>query len=68
MNKLTEDDIVYERGDHWALRVLKGFWVLRAGLTHSTRCAVIGYIGEEGLRRAIAEVDRREGVDPPPGG
>lgn len=62
----TEADIAHENGDHWVLRVRSGraagtFEVYRAGATHSTRCAIIGYRGDEGLRRAIAECDRRAG-------
>ena len=53
-------DVVYENGKHWVLRVTGGFEVYKINSTHSTRCAVIGWKGEEGLSRAIAEADRRQ--------
>ena len=56
---IRERDIAFERGDYWVLRVRTGFEVYRIGVTHSTRCAVIGFKGAEGMRRAIAEIDRR---------
>jgi hypothetical protein len=56
----AETQIAYEKADYWVLHLgLKGFEVYRNGITHSTRCAVIGYQGEKGLSRAIAEIDRR---------
>ena len=56
----TETQIAYEKADYWVLKLgFKGFEVYRNGITHSTRCAVIGYQGEKGLSRAIAEIDRR---------
>ena len=39
----------------------KGYEVWHSGITHSTRRASIGYPGEEGLKRAIAEADRLAG-------
>lgn len=63
MASYKEEDIVFESGNHWVLRVPSGYEVYKIGVTHSTRCAQIGYRGEEGLRRAIQEVERREGQD-----
>lgn len=56
-----ESDIAYERGDYWVLRLPKdkGYEVYKVGITHSTRCAIIGFPGHIGLARAIAEIDRR---------
>ena len=55
-----ETQIAYEKADFWVLNLgLKGFEVYRDGITHSTRCAIIGYQGENGLSRAIAEIERR---------
>jgi hypothetical protein len=55
-----ESDIAYEKGPFWVLNLkAKGFEVYRTGITHSTRCARIGFTGAEGLKRAIAEIDRR---------
>ena len=58
---MKESDILYQNGDFWVCKALKntGFEVYRDGLTHSTRVAIIGYTGEEGLSRAKAEADRR---------
>jgi hypothetical protein len=54
-------DIVHERGAHWVLRLPNGHYeVYKTGITHSTRCAYIGWEGDKGLQRAIAEVERRE--------
>ena len=56
----TEAQIAYEKADFWVLNLgKKGFEVYKNGITHSTRCAIIGYQGENGLNRAIAEIDRR---------
>lgn len=55
-------DVVHETAAHWVLRVAGGFEVYKIGVTHSTRCASIGWAGEEGLKRAIAEVERREAL------
>ena len=52
-----------ESGDYWALRVAKGFEIYRIGITHSTRCAQIGFQGEDGLRRVRDEIGRRLAVD-----
>lgn len=54
-----EQDIAYENPTHWVLRVKNGFEVYRIGITHSVRCAQIGYTGNEGLQRAIVIADRR---------
>ena len=53
-------DIVFETDHYWVKRVPKGFEVYKTGLTHSTRVAIIGYTGEEGLQRAKLEIERRE--------
>ena len=55
-----ESDIAYEDGPFWVLQTPKGFEVYINGITHATRCARIGYKGEDGLKRAIAEVNRRK--------
>lgn len=58
-----ESDIAYGKGPYWVLNTgSKGFEVYKNGITHSTRCAVIGYQGKNGLDRAILEIDRRLGV------
>ena len=56
-----EKDIAYENATHWVLdRGSKGFEVYRNTSTHSVRCASIGYTGQQGLSRAIAEADQRD--------
>jgi len=52
-------DIVYEKGNYWALKVDYGFDVYKTGITHSTRCARIGYKNQVGLDKVIVEIDRR---------
>lgn len=54
-----ERDIVFEQGQFWVARTDKGFEVYRAGATHSVRCAIIGFKGDEGFKRAKAEIERR---------
>ena len=55
-----ESQIAYEKGPYWVLNLgLKGFEVYKTGITHSTRCAVIGYQGITGLERAKIEIERR---------
>jgi len=55
----TERDIAYENSTHWVLRKPDGFEVYRKDVTHSVRCARIGFKGDTGLTRAIQEADRR---------
>ncbi len=61
---MQEKDILYEHGRFWVCRApkgWKGFEVYRISDsgTHSVRCATIGFEGEKGLQRAIAECERR---------
>lgn len=57
---LTESDILYENGNYWVCASAKGgYEVYRNGITHSTRCAIIGYKENEGLERAKAECNKR---------
>ena len=57
---IKSSDILYETGDYWVLKVKTGYEVYKNGLTHSVRCAQIGYKGQVGLTKAINEADRRE--------
>lgn len=61
MASYQEKDIKHETRNFWVLDVgNKGFEIYRIGVTHSTRVAQIGYRGEFGLNRAIAECERRQ--------
>ena len=64
----TEKQIAFENGPYWVLDLgPKGFEVYRIGITHSIRCAIIGYPGSKGLERAKVEINRRiETVTPDP--
>lgn len=54
-------DVLYETKNFFVLRVPKGYEVYKTGITHSTRCAQIGWPDSEtGLNKAIAETDRRQ--------
>ena len=53
-------DIVHETARHFVIRVDYGFEVYRVGATAAERCARIGFKGDEGLNRAVREVERRE--------
>ena len=57
---IQENNIAYENASHWVLALPNGAYeVYRNTTTHSVRCAQIGYKGQAGLMRAIAEADRR---------
>ena len=53
--------ILYENGNFWVCKAKRGYEVYETGITHSVRCAIIGYEGPEGLAKARAEADRRAG-------
>ena len=58
---LKESQIVYETPKHWILDLgSKGLEVYRKTITHSERCAIIGFTGSKGLERAKQELNRRE--------
>jgi hypothetical protein len=50
---------IYENGQFWVCKARRGYEVYKTGITCSTRCAIVGYEGSEGLRRATDEADRR---------
>ena len=57
---MKESDILYENRTHWVMAVKTGYEVYKIGVTHSTRCAQIGWPNsDKGLNRAILEADRR---------
>jgi hypothetical protein len=61
---MTEQDIVFESGKYWVFDAKKkGFEVYKNGVTHSTRCAQIGWTGQVGLDRAKQEITRRQELD-----
>lgn len=53
-------DIIFESGNYFVLKAKHGFEVYKNGITHSTRCAIIGYEGEIGIAKAIKEIERRK--------
>ncbi len=60
---MRERDILHEDGPYWVRAAAKGYEVYKTGITHSTRCATIGFTGAKGLRRAIDECSRRRAQD-----
>ena len=57
---MKPSQIMYERGRYWVARNAKGHYeVYRTGITASERVAYVGYVGEKGVNRAVAECDRR---------
>lgn len=61
---MTEKDIVFESGKYWVFDTKKkGFEVYKSSITHSTRCASIGWTGQVGLDRAKQEIKRRQELD-----
>lgn len=57
---MKEKDIAFETERFWVLKTAKGYEVYEIGITHSTRCSMIGWKGAEGLERAKKEITRRE--------
>lgn len=55
--------VLYTLDNHFVVKADKYFEVYRNEGVAVVRCAIIGYPGKEGMRRAIAECERRE-VDP----
>ncbi len=61
---MREKDILYEIGRFWVCHEQfgagnDGFAVYKTGVTCSVRVASIGYRGNEGLKKAIFEADKR---------
>lgn len=56
-------DIVFESGKYLVLKTKHGFEVYKHGITHSTRCAIIGYKGHIGLDKAIREIQKRKEIE-----
>ena len=56
---MIEEDILYENGYYWVCKSKNGYEVYKNGITHCTRCAIIGYEVEKGLNRAIFECNKR---------
>ena len=56
---MTEDQILHQAGPYWVCKAKHGYEVYKDGVTHATRCAIIGFEGQKGLTRAKAEADRR---------
>ncbi len=55
--------IIYETDKHYVTaRDGGGYEIWRNGATAAERCGIVGYAGDIGLRRAIAEIQRREGT------
>jgi hypothetical protein len=61
---MKESDIIFESGNYWIFDAKqKGFEVYKTGITHSTRCAQIGWTGQVGLDRAKQEIKKRQEID-----
>jgi len=60
-----EADIMHEDGNYWVLKVKTGLEVYRAGVTHSTRVAQIGWPDDEpkAMGYALREIERRKAAD-----
>lgn len=57
-----ESDIVYEKGNYFAIKTNRGFEVYRTGITHSTRVAAAGpdrfnWVKTEIERRVVKELE-----------
>ena len=58
---MRESDILYENATHWVMAVPTGYEVYKTGLTHSVRCARIGWPkSDKGIARAVVEADKRD--------
>jgi hypothetical protein len=61
---MKESDILYEIGKYWVTHCKTGHEVYKNGVTHSTRCAQIGFSDpEKSLSRAIDEANGRHDRD-----
>ena len=61
---MRESDILYQTGPYWVCKGdYHGYEVHRDGMTHATRCAIIGYTGTKGLELAMREADKRAALD-----
>lgn len=56
---LSESDILYEKGNYWVCAAENGYEVYHNTITHSERCAIIGYKGNKGFECAKNECDKR---------
>lgn len=72
MTNLKESDILHQNGNFWVCREEFGSGIFRPksigyavyedGITHSKRVAQIGWEGNKGFHRAIAECDKRAAI------
>ncbi len=63
---MKEQEILYQNGDFWVCKGYKNgqhisYEVYKDGVTHATRCAVIGLGENHGLQRAINEAAKLAG-------
>lgn len=65
MASYRESDIVLEDGQYWVLKVPTGLDVFKVGVTHSTRCAQIGWPDDmpKAMGYARREIARRQAID-----
>lgn len=56
---MKESDILYEKDDYFVIKAKHGYEVYKCGITHSTRCAQIGYTGGIGMQKCIQEINKR---------
>lgn len=56
-------NIIHEDGNFFVVKTDKGFEVYRNTNTHAVRRAIIGFKGDEGMRRALAEIERRKHIE-----
>jgi hypothetical protein len=56
---------LFEIGEYWVAKNDKhsGYDVFKCGVTHSVRCAIIGYEGDVGFQLAMAEARKRHFAD-----
>jgi hypothetical protein len=54
--------VVFESANHLIFWIESGFEIYKKNITHSVRCAQIGFKGQEGLKRAKNELERREAL------
>ena len=53
-------DIVFELDNYFVLKAKHGFEIYKSGITHSIRCAIIGYEGQIGIDKSIREIQKRQ--------
>ena len=59
LNRMREEDILYQNGNYWVCKAKVGYEVYKDKITHAVRCGIFGSEGEHWFKRAVHECNRR---------